>query len=195
MHAGLRRSGKSCRLRWMNYLRPNLKHGHITEEEEHLIIQLHKQWGNRWSRIARSLPGRTDNEIKNYWRCHLRKKALIVEQEQSSNIQSVIVPMTEDSEQNTSCSNRNGECVSQKDNNLRTCAEFSGGVEELSLSSFGLTYSPFETRLTADWTSNWSEMQNYDDDKYSYCSPEWIISSGYNETSSWDCSLSIWDMD
>ncbi|CDP15285.1 unnamed protein product [Coffea canephora] len=78
--SGLRRSGRSCRLRWMNYLRPNLKHGHITEEEEHLIIQLHKQWGNRWSRIARSLPGRTDNEIKNYWRTHLRKKALILEE-------------------------------------------------------------------------------------------------------------------
>ncbi|XP_059643370.1 transcription factor MYB27 [Cornus florida] len=72
--SGLQRSGKSCRFRWLNYLRPNLKHGHISAEEDQIIIQLHKQWGNKWSRIARRLPGRTDNEIKNYWRSHLRKK-------------------------------------------------------------------------------------------------------------------------
>ncbi|XP_024037428.1 transcription factor MYB27 isoform X2 [Citrus sinensis] len=59
--SGLKRSGKSCRLRWLNYLRPNIKHG--------------------WSRIARSLPGRTDNEIKNCWRTRIRKKIQAQEQE------------------------------------------------------------------------------------------------------------------
>ncbi|OIW07668.1 hypothetical protein TanjilG_07710 [Lupinus angustifolius] len=72
--AGLKRNGKSCRLRWVNYLRPDLKRGQITSQEESIIVELHNKWGNRWSTIARSLPGRTDNEIKNYWRTHLKKK-------------------------------------------------------------------------------------------------------------------------
>nr|AUQ44163.1 MYB transcription factor [Narcissus tazetta subsp. chinensis] len=72
--AGLNRCGKSCRLRWLNYLRPDIKRGNITEEEEELIIRLHKLLGNRWSLIAGRLPGRTDNEIKNHWNTNLRKK-------------------------------------------------------------------------------------------------------------------------
>ncbi|XP_074559331.1 myb-related protein MYBAS1-like [Curcuma longa] len=71
--SGLNRTGKSCRLRWVNYLNPELKHGRLTPQEKLLVVQLHSLWGNRWSRIARKLPGRTDNEIKNYWRAHMRK--------------------------------------------------------------------------------------------------------------------------
>lgn len=72
--SGLQRCGKSCRLRWVNYLRPDLKRGSITPEEERTILELHARWGNRWSLIAENMPGRTDNEIKNYWRSHMRKK-------------------------------------------------------------------------------------------------------------------------
>ncbi|KAL9256364.1 Transcription factor MYB92-like protein [Drosera capensis] len=104
--AGLKRCGKSCRLRWTNYLRPDIKRGQFSDEEERLIIDLHSVLGNkllqkltssdsdalqhsqlrelikflllifRWSRIATHLPGRTDNEIKNYWNTHIRKKLL-----------------------------------------------------------------------------------------------------------------------
>ncbi|XP_022777377.1 transcription factor MYB13-like [Durio zibethinus] len=72
--AGLQRSGKSCRLRWLNYLRPGIKRGNFTREEEETIIDLHERLGNRWSVIASRLPGRTDNEIKNYWHTHLSKR-------------------------------------------------------------------------------------------------------------------------
>ncbi|KAK4264621.1 hypothetical protein QN277_025774 [Acacia crassicarpa] len=72
--AGLMRCGKSCRLRWINYLRPDLKRGNFTQEEDDLIINLHSLLGNKWSLIAARLPGRTDNEIKNYWNTHVKRK-------------------------------------------------------------------------------------------------------------------------
>ncbi|KAH6797130.1 myb domain protein 7 [Perilla frutescens var. hirtella] len=74
--AGLLRCGKSCRLRWINYLRPDLKRGNFSQEEDELIINLHGLLGNKWSLIAGRLAGRTDNEIKNYWNTHIKRKLI-----------------------------------------------------------------------------------------------------------------------
>ncbi|PQQ10047.1 transcription factor RAX2 [Prunus yedoensis var. nudiflora] len=74
--AGLRRCGKSCRLRWLNYLRPNIKHGEFSDEEDRIICNLFTNIGSRWSIIAAQLPGRTDNDIKNYWNTKLKKKLM-----------------------------------------------------------------------------------------------------------------------
>ncbi|WOL14476.1 Myb-related protein 305-like [Canna indica] len=86
--AGLNRTGKSCRLRWLNYLRPDVRRGNITQQEQLLIMELHSRWGNRWSKIARQLPGRTDNEIKNYWRTRIQKR---VKQSESFNLQNAML--------------------------------------------------------------------------------------------------------
>ncbi|KAJ1254872.1 hypothetical protein BS78_K316700 [Paspalum vaginatum] len=74
--AGLRRCGKSCRLRWLNYLRPELRHGGFTDDEDNLILSLYADMGSKWSVIAARLPGRTDNDVKNYWNTKLKKRYL-----------------------------------------------------------------------------------------------------------------------
>ncbi|WOK91463.1 transcription factor RAX1-like [Canna indica] len=74
--AGLNRCGKSCRLRWLNYLRPDIRHGGFTEEEDDIICSLYRKLGSRWSIIASHLRGRTDNDVKNYWNTKLKKKLI-----------------------------------------------------------------------------------------------------------------------
>nr|QSD99736.1 MYB family transcription factor [Melilotus albus] len=85
--AGLKRCGKSCRLRWLNYLRPNIKHGDFSDEEDRIICSLYVNIGSRWSIIAAQLPGRTDNDIKNYWNTKLKKKLMALQFPTSSHHQ------------------------------------------------------------------------------------------------------------
>ncbi|XP_019186588.1 PREDICTED: myb-related protein Hv33 [Ipomoea nil] len=94
-NAGLQRCGKSCRLRWINYLRPDLKRGAFSPQEEELIIHLHNILGNRWSQIAARLPGRTDNEIKNFWNSTIKKR--LKNNANNQNNSSSLSPNTSDS--------------------------------------------------------------------------------------------------
>ncbi|RWR81081.1 Transcription factor TT2 [Cinnamomum micranthum f. kanehirae] len=108
-NAGLNRCGKSCRLRWMNYLRPGIKRGNISEDEEDLIIRLHNLIGNRWSLIAGRLPGRTDNEIKNHWNTHLSKKSLTMNE--------LNLKLNHKVETNVDCSSPSSSAISAPDMN------------------------------------------------------------------------------
>ncbi|KAK6121793.1 hypothetical protein DH2020_044473 [Rehmannia glutinosa] len=92
--AGLLRCGKSCRLRWTNYLRPDIKRGPFGPDEENTIIHLQATLGNKWAAIASHLPGRTDNDIKNFWNSHLRKRLSTKIPNQSSSSRESVVDDT-----------------------------------------------------------------------------------------------------
>lgn len=130
--AGLRRCGKSCRLRWTNYLRPDLKRGLLTEAEEQLVIDLHARLGNRWSKIASRLPGRTDNEIKNHWNTHIKKKLIKMGIDPITH-----EPLNKQASSNDSSASSPAENLSQPVNNHHEVKETDGVVnsEENSSSS------------------------------------------------------------
>ncbi|KAL3844927.1 hypothetical protein ACJIZ3_002330 [Penstemon smallii] len=90
LRAGLNRCRKSCRLRWLNYLRPDIKRGCFTKDEVDLIMRLHKLLGNKWSLIAGRLPGRTANDVKNFWNTHVEKKLAVIGQQRKENVQKSI---------------------------------------------------------------------------------------------------------
>ncbi|KAM0884935.1 hypothetical protein ACQ4PT_030673 [Festuca glaucescens] len=91
--AGLRRCGKSCRLRWLNYLRPDIRHGGFTDEEDALIYSLYSQIGSKWSLIASKLERRTDNDVKNHWNTKLKKRLAAAAAPFSSSRSDSILPL------------------------------------------------------------------------------------------------------
>ncbi|KAG8647186.1 hypothetical protein MANES_09G063060v8 [Manihot esculenta] len=181
--SGLKRTGKSCRLRWLNYLRPNLKRGQISAEEEQIIVQLHELWGNKWSKIARRLPGRTDNEIKNYWRTHLKRKLQAQEGKQD-----FLYQKTDPSSWNYDMEEYKS--VGTTDSSLD---------QNYELSSFTYLNSPYETRLH-DWMSSElsgdkTEVKIHGDCggfDSNFCYLKWNSEDGDNSVS--DSLGSLWDM-
>ncbi|KAL5994637.1 hypothetical protein ACLOJK_024690 [Asimina triloba] len=188
--SGLNRSGKSCRMRWLNYLRPDLKRGRISSEEEDIILQLHALWGNKWSKIARHLPGRTDNEIKNYWRTHLRKKS----QEGKMPRETECMGQSHSTQENQRLLNNTTESSSEDrqsigDEDMHQSMNEAIDKVRLLLDHDPFAISPFEAGL-----SGWlTEMVN--DTKSLGCS---ISESGFcfpgNADATWDyCLGSLWD--
>nr|CEL26639.1 MYB10 [Ribes nigrum] len=174
--AGLNRCRKSCRLRWLNYLRPNIKRGEFTFDEVDLIIRLHKLLGNRWSLIAGRIPGRTANDVKNYWNTNLRKKIISQPRVEITEKTKVIRPQPRTfSKNNLSLLMRTPNSHSQveitNNNNNNKNNKINGNVptsspsplsmpRDLSSSSPLSLSKPLDSRDGIDWWENlisWSE--------------------------------------
>ncbi|WOH04353.1 hypothetical protein DCAR_0623762 [Daucus carota subsp. sativus] len=134
-NAGLFRCGKSCRLRWINYLRPDLKRGSFSVQEEELIIHLHSILGNRWSQIASRLPGRTDNEIKNLWNSTIKKRL-----KNNHHMTSTTSPNSAD----PSVDIKSGEMISFQEHQLMSfCMDSMSSTTTTSSSSANYNFDPF----------------------------------------------------
>ncbi|KAH1058108.1 hypothetical protein GLYMA_02G005600v4 [Glycine max] len=170
--AGLLRCGKSCRLRWINYLRPDIKRGNFSSEEEEIIIKMHELLGNRWSAIAAKLPGRTDNEIKNVWHTHLKKRLL------NSDIQKrVSKPRIKRSDSNSSTLTQLEPTSSACTTSLSDFSSFSEGTKNMDNMIKSEDIESVETIMPPIDESFWSEATVDYESSTMMTSNSWTISN------------------
>ncbi|KAK1422881.1 hypothetical protein QVD17_18170 [Tagetes erecta] len=157
--AGLSRCGKSCRLRWMNYLHPNMKHGNFTKEEEDVIIDMHNKLGNKWSKMATVLSGRSDNEIKNHWHTNL-KNQVQDNQTMSKNKEYCVTETKASSSSESKCLVKNLNSTTQQEVEALLAVLSSSSTSESSPCSTGVLDStvPSDVTQVSDTTKNtWIE--------------------------------------
>ncbi|KAL3688605.1 hypothetical protein R1sor_014914 [Riccia sorocarpa] len=156
--AGLKRCGKSCRLRWINYLRPDIKHGNFTEDEELMIYRLHANIGSRWSLIAAQLPGRTDNDIKNYWNTRLKKKLSERNLEQHYQQQS---PASNIQHSSSTSQQQQHETRLAKENNNSQAADHSMTTSSLSFPPCNPPHTPLDATISMPQNNLISIMKSH----------------------------------
>ncbi|CAJ1967129.1 unnamed protein product [Sphenostylis stenocarpa] len=174
--AGLLRCGKSCRLRWINYLKPDIKRGNFSSEEEDVIIKMHELLGNRWSAIAAKLPGRTDNEIKNVWHTHLKKKLL------SSDAKRVSNPKIKRSDSNSSSLTQSEPTSSSACTSSSDFSSFSEGTKNMDSTTMikSEDIESEETTMPPIDDSFWSEATvEYESSTMMMPSNSWTISNEF----------------
>ncbi|CAH8359870.1 unnamed protein product [Eruca vesicaria subsp. sativa] len=186
--AGLKRCGKSCRLRWINYLRPGLKRGNFTKEEEDTIIHLHQTLGNRWSKIASHLPGRTDNEIKNVCNTHLTKRLMksnsASASASSSNVTNQTSSMASSSSSSSSVSNEvsNGEKRDQKEEFEEILVEdMACGFEVNAPQSLEFLFQEYQ--LLQPPVSKPDSLEIYKQSDHESCNP--MVEPGLDDYNEW----------
>lgn len=189
--AGLRRCGKSCRLRWLNYLRPDIKHGGFTEEEDNIICTLYAEMGSRWSAIASKLPGRTDNDVKNYWNTKLKKKIMagkvtLKTLTDNDTLPSISTPSLTNN-QNVKTSQNSPFPSSQNQNSPPLDANNTFSISEKSIISFDQThhglYSPQVMDVVSQIGAN-SRIPNYNNNNNPVVSLSQEGSSSISDSSS-----------
>ncbi|XP_059313395.1 transcription factor MYB61 [Lycium ferocissimum] len=171
--AGLQRCGKSCRLRWINYLRPDLKRGTFSQDEENLIIELHAVLGNKWSQIAARLPGRTDNEIKNLWNSSIKKK--LRQRGIDPNTHKPLSEVENEEKASANSNNKNNDKVSESSNNEFNFVEahdngFSKPIKASSMTNNMDRYSLIDTNNIAPPTHEFFTTNCKSPDLSSYLS-------------------------
>ncbi|KAL1190405.1 Transcription factor MYB87 [Cardamine amara subsp. amara] len=170
---GIKRCGKSCRLRWLNYLRPNLKHGGFTDEEDYIICSFYITIGSRWSIIASQLPGRTDNDIKNYWNTRLKKK-LLSKQVKAFHHQQLNVKFERGTTSNMSSSSSQNQILMLHDENTNKTS-YNQVVDPSSITSFAMEEQSMIKNPVLESLSNWdydaATSSNYHHHHHHHSSP------------------------